>query len=121
MVPACGAAISWWRPGGASLWPRDLARAFLTEFLRDGPRATRDIWQAALSRDLTEHTLRRAKTELEIRSARTWADGKRLSYWLLPDQKLEGSPANDDGACDLEEWLAPLREKYPPATPLDDL
>jgi hypothetical protein len=39
-----------------------------------------------------------------------------VTYWLLPGQKLP-----DAATPDLEQWLAPLREKYPPATPLDDL
>jgi hypothetical protein len=124
--------------------PRDRARDFLSAFLKAGPRTSRDIWTAGLAQRLTEATLRRAKSELEIRSRRVWADGRRISYWLLPGQQLSANagttiepaaaatpanpspdfsanPAATDDTGDLEPWLAPLREKYPPLTPLDDL
>jgi hypothetical protein len=124
--------------------PRDRARDFLSAFLKAGPRTSRDIWTAALAQRLTDGTLRRAKTELEICSRRVWAAGRRVSYWMLPGQQLpadvgtavaamDAPAANalpvatanpvtvDDDSGDLEAWLAPLREKYPPLTPLDDL
>jgi hypothetical protein len=147
-------AISWL---GASPWgadellarqppprltPRDRAREFLLGFLQAGPRTSREIWTASLAQRLSEPTLRRAKSDLDIRSRRVWADGRRLSYWLLPGQQLPtqaGNPlgppapgaanpapapqpaATDPDSGDLEPWLAPLRAKYPPLTPLDDL
>jgi hypothetical protein len=121
--------------------PGDRAREFLTAFLKEGPRTSREIWTAALEQHLTDKTMRRAKVELEIRSKRVWADGQRLSYWMLPGQQLPAgagtntppsnaaaaanapalAPVTDDDSGDLEPWLAPLREKYPPLTPLDDL
>jgi hypothetical protein len=100
--------------------PRDRARDFLTTFLEAGPRTSRDIWAEAQRLDLTEHTLRRAKHDLEVRSERVWAGGRRLSYWLLPGQQLPADEAAKD-EYDLEPWLAPLREQFPPSTPLDDL
>ena len=62
---------------------------------------------------------------------RKWADAvriervqlgtTRLHYWLLPHQRVpKGLPA-ESAEPDLEEWLAPLREQFPPSTPLDDL
>jgi hypothetical protein len=39
----------------------------------------------------------------------------------MPGQKLPQPAAGADDPNDLEEWLAPLREQYPPATPLDDM
>jgi hypothetical protein len=101
--------------------PRDRARHFLTAFLKGGPRTTRQVWEAARHERLTRRTLRRAKGELDIRSARVWAGGRRLSYWLLPGQPLPPGAAPEAAPPDLEEWLAPLREQYPPSTPLDDL
>jgi len=56
-----------------------------------------------------------------VRTARVWADGKRLSYWLLPGQKLPETVCKEDESTDLEPWLGPLREQFPPATPLDEL
>jgi hypothetical protein len=50
-----------------------------------------------------------------------WAEGQRLSYWLLPNQKLPADVAVKAETADLEQWLAPLRERFPPSTPIDDL
>jgi hypothetical protein len=100
---------------------RDRAREFLTRALEHGPRTSRELWTLAQEQRLAWRTLRRAKLELHIRSVRVWADGKRLSYWLLRGQQLPASIPPESVPPDLEEWLGPLREKYPPSTPLDDL
>src|SRR5262249_11785028 len=99
----------------------ELAREFLLEVLKDGPRTSRELWHLAQVRRLRRRTLHRAKKDLQIRSVRIWADGKRLSYWLLPGQQLPAGIAPETDVPDLEEYLAPLREQFPPATPLDDL
>lgn len=106
--------------GSAAPAPRrDRACDFLTEFLANGPRTSREIWQAARRQGLSARTLYRARQEVQARVQRV-ADGKsRLNYWLLPDQVLRVGPVADD--TDLEPWLGPLRAKYPPSTPLDDL
>jgi hypothetical protein len=109
------------RPG-PSHSPRERAREFLAACLEKGPRTSRDIWAEAQPLDLTEATLQRAKHDLEARSVRVWANGQRLSYWLLPGQTLpDSTPSEDTESTDLEPWLAPLRQQFPPATPLDDL
>ena len=69
----------------------------------------------------TELELQRAKQQLDIRTVRLKVDGKHIYYWLLPGQELPDSVPPDAVPPDLEPWLAPLREKYPPPTPLDDL
>jgi hypothetical protein len=84
------------------------------------PAASQEIWEQAQKRGLTVRTLNRAKQELEVRSVRVTVDGAPCSYWLLPGQELPADVARDAGP-DLEPWLKPLREKYPPPTPLDDL
>jgi hypothetical protein len=99
--------------------PRDVAEDFLSEFLRNGPRTSREIWTAAQEKGLTRRTLERAKRELEIRSVRGFGDSQPLSYWLLPGQQLP-LPAGS-AAADLEEWLEPLRRQFPPPTPIDEL
>jgi putative DNA primase/helicase len=101
------------------LLPRERAREFVEGFLRDGPRTSRDIWTAALPLGLTERTLERVKHELAIRSVRVWADGQRLSYWLLPGQELPESAKRC--VLDLDYWLAERNEKFLPPTPLDEL
>jgi hypothetical protein len=104
----------------APVRPYQRAAEFLKAFLEAGPRTSRDIWSAAQERDLTERTLRRVKRRLRIGVARVWAGGRRLSYWLLPGQKLPAGLSAEDPLSDLEPWLAPLREQFPPPTPLDE-
>ena len=100
---------------------RDRVRDFLSRTLEAGPRTSRELWSLAQEQRLSERTLRRGKRDLKIRSVRVWADGKRLSYWLLPGQQMPASVPAETVPPDLEEWLGPLREKYLPSTPLDDL
>jgi hypothetical protein len=100
---------------------RDRAHDFLTTFLADGPRTSREVWAAAREQDLSERTLERAKHELAVRSVRVCVGGKRLSYWLLPGQALPDTVPPEDSPLDLEPWLAPLREQFPASSPLDDL
>jgi hypothetical protein len=91
--------------------PRDRAREFLRDVLDKGPLTAREIWAAAEEQGLSERTLWRAKEDLEIRSKQVETDGRRFSYWLLPGQELPATIAPEDVVPDLEEWLAPLREK----------
>jgi hypothetical protein len=100
--------------------PRDRAREFLAALLEKGPHTSRDIWQAAQEQGLAERTLLRAKRQLGIRSVRVHVGGPQLSYWLLPGQQLPASVPPDAAPPDLEPWLKPLREQYPPSTPLDE-
>jgi hypothetical protein len=100
---------------------RDRACDFLTLFLADSPRTSREVWAAARDRDLSERTIERAKKDLSIRSVRVYAQDKRTSYWLLPGQEMPDTVKAQDVPPDLEQWLAPLREQYPPSTPLDEL
>ena len=76
---------------------------------------------AAQENNLSDRTIDRAKKELTVRSVFVGRRGDRVSYWLLPHQELPDTVAAEDVPPDLEQWLAPLREKYPPSTPLDDL
>src|SRR5262249_12308455 len=96
---------------------RDAARDFLADFLRAGPRTSREIWLAALPLGLSKRTLFRARRELAVRVETIWEGIQKRNYWLLPHQQLpKGDPAAA-GSADLEPWLAPLREQFPPLTP----
>jgi hypothetical protein len=105
----------------APLLPRDQARAFLSDALAEGPVTSRDLWEAATSLGLSERTLYRARQELQIRIERVYRGHQVLNFWLLPDQRVPDDPAQEEPVPDLEEWLAPLRRQFPPATPLDEL
>ena len=95
-------AISW-RPS----WP-------------NGPRTSRDIWAAAQERELTRRTLQRASKLLDIRSVRICVDGKRRELLAPARPAAPRSRGLRGRRPDLEPWLAPLREQFPPSTPLDD-
>jgi hypothetical protein len=98
-------------------WPVASARQFLRTFLAEGPRRAREIWPAALDQGFARATLRRAKHLERIRSLWSSGDGRPVSYWALPGQKVPEQAVLPD----LEPWLAPLRERFPSSTPLDDL
>ncbi|MBI1916321.1 MAG: AAA family ATPase [Planctomycetes bacterium] len=106
------------RPYKTFLPGNKLAQEFLNAFLADGPRTTRDIWDAAQEFNLLPYTLQRVRKVLEIRSKTKWREGAKLTYWLLRNQTLPGADPVDPES-DLEPWLAPLRKQYP-TTPLDD-
>jgi hypothetical protein len=100
--------------------PRDRARNFLGGFLLDGPRLSRELWQAAQQSGLSERTLYRARKELRLVIQRVARDHQILNYWLLPGQQIPKEERASPDIPDLEEWLAPLRQQFPPATPLDE-
>jgi hypothetical protein len=97
--------------------PRGQAAAFLEQFLAGGPRTAHDIWEAAQKAGLSARTVQRAKPGVGIRCRRVRVDGRFVSYWLLPDQKLPGDPAGGD---EVDRWLAELGRRFPPRTPLDE-
>jgi hypothetical protein len=108
-------------PVAAAMPRRDRARDFVADFLADGPRTAREVWEAARELGLSERTLYRAREPLQVRVERVQRGTARLDYWLLPHQRLPAPPPGGDDVPDLEQWLAPLREQFPPPTPLDDL
>ncbi len=95
------------------------AQAFLLDFLKDGPRSTREIWPAAQARRFSRATLDRARTCLNIEATRVHIGAPdQTSYWVLPHQKITAA------ICDLPELTESLREQKkasPPCTPLDEM
>jgi len=94
---------------------------FLTTFLENGPQEARAIWKAAEKESFGERTLKTAKSQLKIRSVQVWTNGRHLHYWQFPDQELPDTIPPESIVPDLEPWLEPLRQQFPPATPLDDM
>lgn len=96
------------------------AQDFLSDILRNGALTTEEIWKAAAKGRHAQRTLYRARLSLKIRAEEVTLDGRRLTYWLLENQKLPDTIPEESRPPDLEPWLAPLRQRYPPKTPLDD-
>jgi hypothetical protein len=97
------------------------ATAFLARVLADGPRPVRVIWALAQQEGHSRRTLRRAKTEVEADLLWADVDGHPVRHWALPGQTAPPPAPAEDDETSLEPWLAPLRERYPGPTPLDDL
>jgi RecA-family ATPase len=100
--------------------PRDLAADFLLDLLADGPRTSRHVWAAAQAQGITRRTLQRAKQQLEVRSVRFWAEGQRVSFWLLKGQSLPPGFAPDAGVAEVDAYFHELQERYPPPSPFDE-
>src|SRR5262249_46487380 len=100
-----------------SVRPCDRARDFLAAFLKDGPRTSREIWASSREQNLARRTLQRAMKLLEVRTESVCVEGMRQWYWLLPHQRLADHLPPEAHPADLEPWLAPLRERFPPSTP----
>jgi hypothetical protein len=99
---------------------RSQAADFLTAYLRDGPRTSRDIWAAAKEHGHATATLRRAAREHEIRFRQVHTDTERATYWLLPNQEIPPIDGEPEEAAEFRRYLAELEKQYPPQCPLDD-
>src|SRR5271165_5401661 len=72
----------------AAALKRDRACDFLTTFLKNAPRTSRNIWTAVQEQGIAEHTLRNARKKWHLHRRRVWRDGVQHHYWLLPEQQL---------------------------------
>ncbi len=100
--------------------PRERAREFLTELFRSGPQPTNTIWDAAQSVGLKRRTIQYARQELGIRSLPVWTGEKRVTWWLMPGQRLPDTIPPEHRPDDIDDLFAHLRNKYP-ADPLDEI
>ena len=75
-------------PVGEGGRARAQARELLRPFVEERPRLSEEVWAMAREHGLAERTLMRAKQELAIRCRRVYLEGRRLTYWLLPNQAL---------------------------------
>jgi hypothetical protein len=82
-----------------------------------GPRTSDDIWDAARKARLAPRTVQRAKPDVGIICRRVYLDGRLVSYWLLPGQKLVTGNADVD---EVQHMLAELERQHPPRNPLDE-
>jgi AAA domain len=70
--------------GSGGVSPRDAAKEWLVEFLKDGPKPRDDVYEAAASYGHTQATLRRAAAELKITSERVKGVRHGHYEWKLP-------------------------------------
>ena len=99
---------------------RKAAVAFLTELLSGGSMKVRDIWERVLKEGRSPKTVRNARDDLGIQSRTVQEDGRNVTYWLLPGQRL---PGEDKPEAEMDDWDRTLKEpseQYPPKTPLED-
>jgi hypothetical protein len=101
--------------------PREAAREFLADLLRDGPRTTREIWEKAEERGLSARTLQRAARQLKVTAVRVFLDGRVTHYWLLPGQDLPPEVPPEARPPELDPAVKALLDLCPPPTPLDNL
>jgi hypothetical protein len=101
--------------------PRDTGRAFLLEFLHDGPRTCQDIWTAGQKKGLNSRTLQRARTDLDILPARVFEGGKTITYWLLPGQLVPPPVPNPPDDDPVQAFFELMGRSIPPPSPLEHL
>jgi hypothetical protein len=74
----------------------ETAIAFLTEFLKDGPRPSAEVRAAGRAQGIASRTLNRAGKELGVQVRRLWRNGMLSHYWLLKGQTIPLSATPDD-------------------------
>ncbi|MBI3822017.1 MAG: AAA family ATPase [Planctomycetes bacterium] len=90
---------------------------FLLDFLKDGPRSTREIWPAAQELGLAHTTVNRAKQELRIVATyfhRGLPD--QTSFWVLPSQAITTEVSDNPYAAN---FVRDMTNRRHPQTPLD--
>ena len=80
----------------------------------------RDIWERVLKEGRSPKTVRNARDDLGILSRTVREDGRNVTYWLLPGQRLSGEDKPEVEMDDIDRQLEELSRMYPPRTPLDD-
>ena len=81
---------------------------------------TRELWAQGEKQGFNARTLQRARQDLSILRQRVVEGGVQKNYWMLPGQVLPAVQPEATDPDSLEPWLAPLREKFPTATLIDE-
>jgi hypothetical protein len=98
----------------------DRACAFLRTFLKDGPRPSREVRQAARTLGLAEATLRRAREDIPLGHRRVVSNRRAFTYWLLPGQELPQEILQKSDTPDLDAFLEDLEKRFPRRKSRDD-
>jgi hypothetical protein len=97
------------------------AQGFLLDFLKAGPRTTREIWEAAKMLPFSHRTLERARDRLDIRSVQVnRGTMEQTNYWLLPGQELPTDKGINEDDLVVDASLTKLVATWPVRTPLDE-
>ena len=97
------------------------AQEFLLSFLKDGPRNTREIWEATKMLPFSARTLDRARKRLDIASVPVHVGTpQQTNYWLLPGQELPRDRGIDENTLIVDASLGMLGQQWPGLTPLDE-
>jgi hypothetical protein len=97
------------------------AQEFLLNFLKDGPRNTREIWEAAKMLPFSARTLDRARKRLNVASVPVHVGApQQTNYWLLPGQELPRDRGIDESTLAVDAMLGKLAQENPGLTPLDE-
>ena len=95
-------------PADTRTRPRDRAKEWLKEQLKDGRRKAAEIEEAASKAGIAEATLKRAKQDLKVESELVWEGEKREWFWFNAD---EVRSKYESPLPPLEESLPPLRSR----------
>jgi AAA domain len=99
---------------------RDRAGQFLVEFLKDGPRLSREIWTTGRDRGLSDSAMKSAREQIGITYRRVYRNGVKRTYWLLPGQELPAELGGPDPDNEWFKFIAEQEKEFPPPSPLDD-
>jgi hypothetical protein len=97
--------------------PRYRARDFLSEFLKQGPRPSKEVWDAGKQLHLSERTIDRARKELKIKVVLVVERKKNIYYWVALGQKVPYSTRPAIRA--FEKRIEEIEKTIPEPNPLD--
>ena len=97
--------------------PRLRARDFLIEFLQQGPRGSKEVWEAGKGLGLSGRTIDRARKDLKIRVVLVVDHGKNIYYWVAKGQRVPYSSNPNIRA--FEKRLEAVAASIPEPNPLD--
>ncbi|MBI3410296.1 MAG: AAA family ATPase [Planctomycetes bacterium] len=95
---------------------------FLETMLKDGPRTSREIWEAAQKQHISARQIRNAQKRLKMRDVRVGAIGpNQVTYWLREDQELPAGGEDTETARYMDNFFRKHEKLYAERNPLDEL
>lgn len=98
--------------GGRKPSPKvEAACEFLLEFLKDGPRTSREVRAAARKQSIASRTLNRAAKTLKAKTRHLWRNHTQHTYWLLDGQCIPISASPDGAPDEFDRYLADIEKQ----------